>query len=97
MAESMGYETYSTKFTCYVTKNKEVEPVFGGEPYLPHATNNDQCMELMEKLKICVEWNIKTEQWDAFITPAAEYWISESINEAVTLAAIARMDNDCVH
>lgn len=92
LAEYMGYEVTKSfnfipeKNTVYVGRCEY--PTHNASIYNP-LTNTEQCLELMEKLKINLEHNGQLNRWESFITPAAEYWFAETINEAVTNAAIA--------
>jgi len=62
-------------------------PTFGGSRYYP-LTNNDQMVEIMEKLKESLTW----DDWGALMQ--IMYEEEETINEAVCNAAFEYFNKD---
>lgn len=86
IAEGMGYKTCSTgngEFIAYQChdENNEYSPI----------TNAEQCMEIMEKLEVCLSRLMKPDAWQAVIndlvTREEIFAEGKTINEAVCLAA----------
>ena len=91
VAEYMGLKPYILFGNlCY-----DVETEWSTETieYNP-LQNSDQCLELIEKLKICVMPAEENIFWDAYLGHDGKIYeaVGKSINEAVTLAAIAYVE-----
>ena len=96
VAEYMGYEVRESdnpKLTDRVViwNGKDIHT---REIYNP-LQNSDQCLELMEKFKICVMPAEENIFWDAYLGHDGKIYeaVGKTINEAVTLAAIAYVDS----
>ena len=90
IAIGMDYEAWVNKDTVYVKHAGFQE----GFPYKPDTTNNDQMVEIMEKLKANLFWPVldndgeTTHKASICIKPCEHvYGYSKTINEAVCIAA----------
>lgn len=94
VAEYMGYTVTTNCNNEWAVNKGEGSGCWNYDPRL--RENSDQCLELMEKLKLCV-----VPTWE-------DYWTAidfdndddpsygDTINEAVTLAAIAYVEHNSI-
>jgi len=75
--EHVGMVNGEAHYHCHCRNPQRFDP----------QNNPAQKDEIIDKFKINTEYNHKTNEWDAWINPAAEYWHSESRTEAVLAAA----------
>ena len=84
LAEYMGYISVSDYNDEVYTREKD--NIIRELKYNP-LTNNDQMVEIMEKFKMSLDWDTEKFHWVVF---SEGMWVDgKTINEAVTLAAIA--------
>jgi len=88
IALGMGYKIHSIHDDIVFISHAGFR--VNGFPYQPDTTNNDQMVEIMERLKFKLEFS--GESWDAELEKPFIYCLGKTINEAVCNAAFAFFD-----